>query len=90
VGWEDHVFVGHANALYSLTDTHPHSDVWRCVGALLWATLHGLNDCCLGAVSVTVAVTVAVTVTVPAAVTVTVAQTEKIAKMTEGEGGIAG
>jgi len=52
--------------------------------------LHGLNDCCLGAVSVTVAVTVAVTVTVPAAVTVTVAQTEKIAKMTEGEGGIAG
>jgi len=61
------------------TDTYPHKDLWRCVCAVLWATLHGLNDCCLGAVSVTVAVaiTIAVTVTVPAAVTVTVAQTEK-------------
>lgn len=58
---------------------------------MLWATLHGLNDCCLGAVSVTVAVaiTIAVTVTVPAAVTVTVAQTEKprkkVYKILEGE-----
>lgn len=51
----------HTQAPHTHTHTQAHTE--KCFVRCFGATLHGLNDCCLGAVSVTVAVAVTVAFT---------------------------